>query len=199
MAAFIKFFGSDNAREALTYSIKAEIKRAECHKVAGFSEKRPPTNFNPEDIIYMGRMVNDDNLDPKNDYIIFGKGVVADSFKLPRDKATLKDTMRLPFRSQWPLYLQLKDTVFIKGTLRSGILIEAIIKQFQYNSFHKTLAWYNSGKRNFSIRTAFSNQSYIELTKEASEWVDQKFRERIRNFGQVEQEYLNSLSKPDNS
>ena len=183
MAAFIKFFGSDNAREALTCSIKAEIKRAECHKVAGFSEKRPPTNFNLGDIIYMVRMVNDDNLDPKNDYIIFGKGVVADSFKLPRDKATLKDTMRLPFRSQWPLYLQLKDTVFIKGTLRSGILIEAIIKQFQYNSFHKTLAWYNSGKRNFSIRTAFSNQSYIELQKKPANGLTKNFANESETLG----------------
>ena len=192
MASYLKFFGSDDSREPRTYSIQAEIQRAESHCVAGFSENRKPIVFHKDDIIFMGRMVKE-----PNDYIIFGRGIVACEFQLTRDHATLEDIKRCPFREKWPFYLRLADTIFINGSLHNGVAIESLIEKFSCNSFTRTRQWFENDKRNFSIRTAFANQSYVELTNEASGWLNEVFKSRLEKFGRVDEAFLKMLPRPE--
>lgn len=198
MATFLKFFGTDSERVDLTYSIKREIARAESHKVAGFSRSKPPGVFKTGDIIFMGRMVRDNKLNPQRDYVIFGKGIVASEFSLPRDEATVDDIARINFRRKWPYYLQLTNTSFINGSLVNGIFLETIIGQFEHETFERTKQWKKEGRLN-SIRQAFANQSFIEFSELASKWVEQEFCENIDSYGAIDQEFLNALPRPDNS
>jgi hypothetical protein len=191
MKKYLKFFGADNARVGRDYLVVDEISRAESHCVAGFSRKRKPTVFEPNDIMYLARMVKH-----PNDYVVFGKGIVADSFQLPRDQATPDDTLRIPFRKRWPYYLQLVDTVFINGNLHNGITIGSLIKVHGYNSFLRTQNWTNTGK---SIKRAFSNQAYVELTDEVANWLNGEFEFKLQENGGVDEEMLIHIQRPMNA
>ena len=192
MASYVKFFGGDKYREELTFNIKDELKRAECHYSASFSEHRKPVKFKENDLIFLARLTK-----KPNDYAIFGRGLVASTFLLPRDRATASDIIRIEWKKQWPLYLRLKETQFIEGSLKNGILLEDVIKKFQLNSFTRTKTWFDNNKKNIKIRTVFCNQPDVELTKEASLWVNEKFEVALQNFGQISDEYIANLPKPE--
>lgn len=189
MKSYLKFFGGDSARAERNYEIISEVRRAESHCVAGFSERRKPTIFEKGDEVFFGRMVS-----YPNDYIIFGKGIVADSFKLPRDKATNSDVLRIPFRKDWPYYLQMENTIFINGMLSNGITIQKIINEFNNNAFTRTM----DGKNwKLTVRQAFSNQSYIEFTPVCCDWLKSEFQNCIDKFGKISEEEILKIPCPE--
>lgn len=192
MAFYLKLFGSDKQRVSLDYPVLSEIRRAESHAVAGFSEKRPPSNFAKNDKLFLIRMVKDDCLTPQNDYVVFGRAKVASPFDLNLDRASNEDIKRIPFRKEWPLYLRLKEPEFINGTLRNGIVIQDMIKELGCKSFQRTINWHPQ-----DIRRVFSNQSWVEVTELACLWLDKMFDKAILNHGCVTQQELDRLPKPN--
>ena len=190
MSSYMKFFGSDapGGRANRNYQVRDEIIRSECHCVAGFSRK--PLTFKADDTFYMGRMVNH-----PNDYIVFGKGIVAAPFQLLRDKATASDIDRINFRGKWPYYIQLINTVFINGPISNGITIESLIKEHQRNAFVNAVGL----APHQSIRTLFMKKAYVELTQDATTWLDAEFSNRMTIHGTVDQNYLREAPKPENA
>ncbi len=193
MRAYLKFFGTDDKRFFRQQTIRSEIIRSRCHCVAGFSPRRMPVQFAPGDILFLGRMVK-----APDDYVVFGRAVVLDQFRLPRDQATAKDIIDVPFRKDWPYYLRINSTRFIEGNLENGVTIAELIDTLGYESFARSKVRYAQGDRGFSIRTLFSHQSHMELTGASLKWLETRFSEQIDKYGNVEKGFLDSIPKPEN-
>ena len=191
MKYYIKFFGDTEHRWMRNCAILNEVRRAESHAVAGFSRSKPPSAFVQGDIIYLSRMVTQNN-----EHIIFGKATVADQFTLPRDEATESDIERIKFRNVWCYYLQLINPIFILGNLSNGVELKSIIDLLGGEAFERTRngrGWLRS------VRQAFCNQPYIELTIQGHKLALKLFDEKINVYGYINPEIIRFIPTPENA
>ncbi|HEY8780518.1 MAG TPA: phospholipase D family protein [Mucilaginibacter sp.] len=187
---YIKFLGTGHDRVSLDFTSKQEIERALCHYACGFSKHKKPKQFNEGDIIYLARMIHN-----PTDYAIFGKAE-AIKFMDGRDEATSSEIIERPWKAIWPIYLRVKNPVFINGIMGDCVLLYDIIKKLDYESFESTKKRYEIyGERQINPYRSLSQQAYVKLTKKAVEWLEPKFQQSLKNVGQVEFSFINGLPK----
>ena len=184
---FIKFFGTSNNRVELDYSVRKEIDRALCHYACGFSKKRRPREINDGDIIFMARMTK-----RPDDYAIFGKAIAIKHTE-GRDEASKKEIKERGWKQRWPIYLRVKETSFIDGTMADCILLSDLISKFDYNSFPSTKKRFDDGEKNIKPTKSLMRKAYVRLTHDAAEWLEQEFNETAGNIGKVNDTYLKGL------
>jgi hypothetical protein len=188
---YVKFFGKDKNRMNLESEVRDEVGRALCHYACGFSEEKKPKRIKDDDIIYMARMTKK----PHN-YAIFGRAE-AIKFDEERDYATPNEKEQRKWKKEFPIYLRVKNPVFIDGKLGDCILLYDLIKALDYESFPTTRERYQNGERNINPRKSLSQQPYIELTDKAVGWLKPKFNHVLETIGRVPESYINSLPKSD--
>ncbi len=189
---FIKFFGKSNYRADLNYTAKNEIERSHCHWALTFSGKRGrysngrPRKYKDGDIVYMARMLEG------NDYAIFGKGIALKHID-SRDVASKEDIDKISWKKDWPVYIRVKDVVFIDTTMKNCPKLSDLINELKFQSFPTTLVMHQNGQKNINPRLSLKQKADILLTTISAEWLDTKFQETINRNGSVSQDYLDSL------
>ncbi len=184
---YIKFFGKSDNRVELDFQITTEIDRALCHYACNFPLKKKPQQVNEGDIIFMARMTEN-----PNDYAIFGKAIAL-KYVEGRDKASKQEIAERPWKEQWPIYLRVKNPIFINGTMADGILLSDLLSKFDYDSFPSTRKRYDDGELDIKPTKSLMRKAYVKLTHNSAEWLDKKFDETLINIGQVDDEFLKSL------
>lgn len=188
---YVKFFGNDKNRMNLEFEVREEIERALCHYACGFSIKKSPKQFKDGDIIYMARMTK-----KPNNYAIFGRAE-AIRFVEERDHATPKEKEQSGWKKEFPIYLRVKNPVFIDGKLEDCILLYDLIKALDYESFPTTIEKFQNGEKNINPKESLRRQPYIKLAEKAVEWLEPKFNRVLETIGSVPESYINSLPKSD--
>jgi len=184
---YVKFFGTANNREGLNFPVKEEINRALCHYACGFSEKKKPRQINSGDIIYFARLTKN-----PNNYSIFGRGIAV-KYDEERDRASEKEIIERPWKKDWPVYLRVKNTSFVDGTLGDCTLMNKLIDELDYMAFSSTKSRFENGERDINPKRSLSQQPYIKLSNEGAKWVEANFYKDVIRSGKVEEEFLNSL------
>lgn len=183
---YVKFFGRADYRATYDYLVREEIDRALSHYACGFSISKKPRRINDGDIIFMARMVT------PNNYAIFGRAE-AIKFDDKRDIASEEDKIERPFKNDYPVYLRVRNSVFINTTLGNCILLYDLINALGPLSFPTTQAAFRNGQRDVSPYRSLAQQAYVRLTPEAANWLEPKFKNALEQFGKVDSEYIKSL------
>lgn len=184
---YIKFFGKSDNRVELDFPIKTEIDRALCHYACGFPLKKQPQQVNEGDVIFMARMTEN-----PYDYSIFGKAIAL-KYTEGRDRASKQEIAERPWKQKWPIYLRVKNPVFINGTMADGILLSDLLSKFDYDSFPSTRKRYDDGELDIKPTKSLMRKAYVKLTHNSAEWLDQKLDEALSSVGQVDDKFLKSL------
>ncbi len=186
---YIKIFGNSDNRVTLDFPITKEIDSALCHYACGFPLKKQPQQVNEGDIIFMARMIEN-----PNDYAIFGKAVAL-KYTKGRDKASEKEIAERPWKQHWPIYLRVKNPVFINGTMTDGIFLSDLISKFDYDSFPSTRQRYENGEKDIKPTRSLMRKAYVKLTHNSAEWLEQKLGEALSNIGQVDDKFIQNLPR----
>jgi len=184
---YIKFFGTADNRVELDFLVTEEIDRALCHYACGFPLNKKPQQVNEGDIIFMARMT-----EKPHDYAVFGKATAL-KYTEGRDIASKQEMAERTWKMNWPIYLRVKDPVFINGTMADGILLSELINQFDYDSFPSTRQRFDDGERDIKPTKSLMRKAYVKLTHNSAAWLEQKFDEAVSNFGQVDDTFIQSL------
>lgn len=184
---YIKFFGKSNHRVPLDFIIKKEIEGALCHYACGFPKNKKPRQINEGDIIFMARMTTN-----PEDYSVFGRAI-AMKYTEGRDVASKKEIEQREWKAQWPIYLRVKNPVFIDGVLEDGILLSDLLERFDYNSFPSTKKRFDNGERGIKPTKSLMRKAYVKLTYDSAEWLEQKFTDTLNNTGKVDDEFIEKL------
>ncbi|WP_461639196.1 phospholipase D family protein [Labilibaculum euxinus] len=184
---YIKFFGKSDNRVELNFPITTEIDGALCHYACGFPLKKRPQQVKEGDIIFMARMTKN-----PNDYAIFGKAIAL-KYTEGRDIASKQEIAERSWKQQWPIYLRVKNPIFINGIMADGILLSDLLSKFDYNSFPSTRKRYDDGEIDIKPTKSLMRKAYVKLTHNSAEWLDQKLDEALNNAGQVDDEFLKRL------
>lgn len=184
---YVKFLGSANDRVDLDFPVKEEIDRALCHYACGFPLNKKPRQVKDGDVIFMARLTKN-----PNDYAIFGKAMAL-KYTEGRDEATEKEKEERIWKKKWPIYLRVKEPVFINGTMADCVLMNDLVAKFEYDSFPSTRLRFDNGEVDIKPTKSLMQKAYIKLTHNAAEWLEQKFRDAIDNIGQVDSSFLESL------
>lgn len=187
---YIKFFGGADNRVESVFSIKEEIERSLCHYACCYPLKKKPKQVNDGDIIFMARMTKN-----PSDYAIFGKATAL-KYTEGRDKASDQEIKERPKKNKWPIYLRVKDPIFINGEMKDGILLSDLINEFKYNSFSSTKQNFDIGKGNIDPRKSLMRKPHIKLTHASAEWLEQRFKNAITHVGAVDETFIENLPQP---
>lgn len=190
---FIKFFGDTDSRAPMTYSIKEELKKALCHYACGFPENKKPRRFKDNDVIYMARITTN-----PNDFAIFGRAYSI-KYNEVRDIATENEKLQCPWKNKWPVYLRLKNGVFLDGAMGDCVSLYDLIDTFDYNSFQTTLDRYNRGERNINPYGSLMQQPYVRLTQLSAQWLNINFTNTLHLLGKIEEDFISQLPHSDTS
>jgi len=188
---FVKFFGTSKNRVPLTYRSKDEVERALCHYACGFSAARKPRQFQDGDIVYLSRMT-----ERPDDYAIFGRAE-AIKFVEGRDRATEREILERDWKADWPIYLRVRNAVFINGSMGDCVLLYDLVRKLDFESFPTTKSRYEDGERNINPFRTLSQQPYVELTEKGAEWLESRFQSALGRVGRIDERFLNSLPQSD--
>lgn len=184
---YVKFFGTGKNRVPFSHSVKREIESGLCHYACGFPENKQPWQINSGDIIYMARMTES----PK-DYAIFGKAEAV-NFVPGRDRFTEKEMIARPWKRNWPIYLRVRNGIFIDATLGDCVLLFDLMKALDHESFPTTKQRYDDGQRDINPKLSLARQPYVRLTETSVNWLEPKFQTVLDRFGLVDESYIQSL------
>jgi len=190
---FIKFFGESDNRVGWNFSVKEEIKRAECHYACAWPKGKRPRMISDGDVIFMSRLTK-----KPNGHAIFGRAWGMAHVE-GRDDATNIEIKRCPWKKRWPHYIRVFDPLFINGTMSQCVKLDDMMHKFGSESFISTSRNKQRGMGNTNPRTAFRQQACVELTPDAAIWLDQEFTKALGNIGSVEDEFLDSIPQKDNT
>lgn len=179
---FIKILGRSNHRLEKSALVKDVIEGSLCNQITGFSYY--PHKFTDGDTFYFSRMVR------PNDHIIFGRGVIYNSYGV---KANSKQISTLNWLKDYPITVRVKDAKFVNGTLNNGVSLYDMIYQLKESSFRTTLERSRVGETDINPRQSLGQQQYIQLTNESIEYFDKKLNDAFRKYGYISQENLNYL------
>jgi hypothetical protein len=184
---YIKFLGSSDDRVELDFPVSEEIDRALCHYACAFPEKKKPRQVKDDDIIYMARLTRN-----PNDYAIFGKAE-AIKFNESKDFASKKEITERPWKKKWPIYLRVKNPIFLNGTMNDCVFLLDLIKEFGLLSFPSTKTRLEKGDSEYNPLKSLMRKAYIKITPEAAEWLDSRFNDSLKAVGHIDKIFLNSL------
>jgi len=184
---YIKFLGGTNNRVELDFPTTEEVREALCHYACCFPLKKAPRQVNDGDVIFIARMTEN-----PSDFAIFGRAVALKHTK-GRDTASMQEINERPWKKDWPIYLRVKDPVFINGTMADGILLSDLLNKFNHSSFQSTSHNFDIGHGNVNPRRSLMQKAYVKLAHASAEWLAQKFDKAIKNIGQIDDAFIQNL------
>jgi hypothetical protein len=131
-------------------------------------------------VVFMGRYVAE-----PNDVRIFGRAV-ATAYKDSRDDATPEDIKQRAWRARWSRYIRGHNAEFIDGAMRDGVSLDQLMNELGLDAFASTsrhAAEKDGG--NTDPRRALMQQSQMELTPRAMEWLNEHLERCFERNGKI--------------
>jgi hypothetical protein len=174
---FVKFFGVSSDRPPQSLAVIEEVERAGCHAVCTYPANKRPRSVQSGAIIFMGRYVTDD-------VRIFGRAV-AMAYRDCDDDATPADIARREWRARWPHYIRVRQAEFINGAMRDGVSLEQMIDELEQDTFASTSRNSAAKRGNVDPRQSVSQQSHLELTPRAMQWLNEHLERCFERNGKI--------------
>ncbi len=189
--AFVKFLGSGTNRSDHSDSTREVIEWEGCHRAVCYS--KPSRQVNDNDIIFMGRLTRD----PK-DIRIFGQAI-GTAYEEGRDDASEAEIGKQDWRKKYSRYIRVHHAQFVEGTIGNGVSLNALMQEFNADSFASTKKNKEIGSGNMNPRRAYSQKTQVELSPEGFSWLSNRLQEAFDNHGRVPHEVLENLDWPHTS
>ncbi|GMV83796.1 MAG: hypothetical protein AMXMBFR7_49800 [Planctomycetota bacterium] len=190
MAAFVKFFGQSDAREAASTSIVEELKRSGSHWACTYSPRKRPRQVRDGDTMYLAKLVTD-----PHGIFIYGRAIAAQHVP-GRDEATPREIAQRPWKAEWPLYVRVERPEFIDGTLSWGVRLEDLMDALDADAFASTQRNKANGQGNADPRKAIRQQAHVQLSEQGAQWLHDKFNAALAQHGRFPAEELAKLDGP---
>jgi hypothetical protein len=188
--AFVKFFGAGENRADRSMPVFEEVRRSGCHRACTYPKDKRPRQVRDGATIFMGRLVKG-----PNDIIIYGRAT--GMRHVPgRDDATPDDISRRPWKVDWPHYVRVHHAEFVNGTLANGVSLNDLMDVLKSDSFAPTQRNATKGSGNIDPRRAYMRQAAVELTLQASAWLNKQLQLAFRQHGNIAPATLAKLDWP---
>jgi hypothetical protein len=190
-AGFVKLFGYSGNRLPHSHPVIDEVRRAGCHWACCYPVAKRPRQVKDGDVIFMARLVSD-----PEDMRVFGRALAMEH-RPGRDDATAEDIQLRPWKSRWPCYVRVHDAQFLNGTLRDGVSLRVMIDELQAESWCSTSRRAaGMGGMNIDPYASLSQQSHLQLTVKAIQWLNDHLDARIHENGRIDPGELAKLDWP---
>jgi HKD family nuclease len=184
---FIKFLGTDHARETSSFTVRNELEQGNCHFAVCFSkEKGRPKRYNDGDVIFYARMLYG------SEYAIFGKAIAIKHIP-DRDEASNLDIEHCPWKEEWPLYVRVKDPIFIDSTMQECPKMSTLIDTFDTSSFASTERRKSNGDSDINPWNSLRQQADVTITPIAANWLDNELDKAIKATGKIPKSFIDNL------
>ncbi len=188
---FVKFFGESRNRADRSTTVFDEVQRSGCHWACTYPKGKRPRQVRNGAVMFMGRLVKD-----PNDILIYGRAI-AMCHNATRDNATTADIVLRPWKVNWPHYIKVHHCEFIAGELGCGISLNELMDSLKSNAFLPTQK--NAAKRegNTDPRRAYMQQAAVELTPQASIWLNERLQLAYARHGTLSSSAIDQLDWPE--
>lgn len=187
---FVKFFGESHKRADVSVPIFDEVDRSGCHWACTYPKGKRPRKPKEGAVIYMARLVK-----YPNDILIYGQAI--GMRHIPgRDDASDEDIRLRPWKNKFPHYIRVHDAKFISGSLSNGVSLYELMDALKSNSFTSTQRNAAAGFGNTDPRIAYRQQAAVELTKEATKWLNDRFEAACDKYGKIAPAEMAKLDWP---
>lgn len=188
--AFVKFFGTSTNRADHSTDVFEEVQRAGSHRACTYPKGKRPRNVQDGDVMFIGRMV----MDPNN-IMIYGRAI-GKRYEEGRDDATAEDIALRSWKVDWPHYVRIHNAEFVAGTLANGISLNDLMDALKSDAFMSTQRNTLKGAGNTDPRRAIMRKAAVQLTLEASVWLNERLQEAFRLHGKLAPAQMGQLDWP---
>jgi hypothetical protein len=188
--SFVKFFGTSKERRAIESSILDVVRYNGCHWACTFPSSKRPNSIQDGALMFMGQLVSD-----PDDIVVFGRAIGL-SHQRGRDEATAAEIEKRPFKRDWPVYVRVHSARFVAGTLQNGVRLSELMDELKANCFMSTKLNKEKGEGNTDPRAAYSQQAYVKLSEEGSEWLLSRLESAFSAFGVLSAADMERLDWP---
>ncbi len=188
--AFVKFLGEGKNRVPLSFATIEQIKEAGCHWALAYPAERRPRKVKDGAVMFIARLTKE-----PNDIRIFGRAIGM-KYHPVRDDASPVDIERRPWKEKWPRYIRVHHAEFVAGTMANGISLNELMNTLEDKSFASTQRNASNSAGNTDPRRAYMQQPSVELSQEATFWLEKHLQAAFDEYGKVPQDTLEQLDWP---
>ncbi len=188
---FVKFFGESRNRADRSTAVFDEVQRSGCHWACTYPKGKRPRQVRNGAVMFMGRLVKD-----PNDILIYGRAI-AMRHDATRDNATAADIVLRPWKVNWPHYIKVHHCEFIAGELGGGISLNELMDSLKSDAFLPTQKNAAKGEGNTDPRRAYMQQAAVELTPQASIWLNERLQLAYAQHGILSPSAIDQLDWPE--
>ena len=168
-----------------------EVSGSGSHWACTYPVKKRPQRVYDGSILFMARLVED-----PNDILIYGRAIGM-RYLPSRDDATPEDIALRPWKKSWPRYVRVHHAEFLAGTLANGISLNELMDALDANAFVSTQRNAVTGSGSTDPRKAYRQQAAVELTHQASTWINERLQQAFLQHGKLTPTILGQLDWPD--
>ena len=114
-----------------------------------------------------------------------------------RDDVTAADLELRPWKEGWPHYVPVHHAEFVAGDLANGISLNELMDTLKSDAFCTTQRNAANGDGNTDPRLAYRRQAAVELTVEATAWLNNRLQFAYTQHGKLSPASLAQLDWPE--
>lgn len=175
--AFVKFFGESGDRVLRSLSILDEVRGSGSHWACAYSKDKRPRRVNDGAIMFMARLVKD-----PADILIYGRAIGMRHVE-GRDDASPEEIAERPWKATWPHYVRVHHAEFVAGSLANGVSLNQLKSALNSDAFVPTQRNAVNGVGNIDPDRAYLRQAAVELTPQATAWVNEQLQRAFTKYG----------------
>lgn len=188
---YVKFFGSSRNRLPQTHRVIDEVKRAGCHWACSYPKSKPPRSVQDGAVMFVARLVAE-----PVDIRVFGRAI-ATEHRPGRDDATAEDIAARPWKERWPCYIRVQNAEFIDGAIGDGVSLYRLMDELGAETWASTnRRAARAGTSDINPRKSVTQQSQLELTPRAINWLNDRLEQSFSKHGKISPEELAKLDWP---
>lgn len=187
--SFIKFFGNSSNRVTLNHPVIKEIETSGGNWAVCYPKSKRPRSVLEGSTLFYGRLIDD------GDIRIFARSI-GHAHDDEIDNATKEDMKRHKWKIDYPRYIRVSNAEFIRGTMKDGVSLKTLMAEFAHEAFASTLRNSKMKNGNANPRRAYGQQAAVELSPQASAWLNEKLENAFNKNGIIPEEEYNDFYNP---
>lgn len=140
--------------------------------------------------MFMARLVEH----PK-DILVFGRGI-ATHYRPGIDDATKADIQERGFKNDWPHYIRVHNTEFVRGPFSNGVSLKGLMNTLGPDSYFVTQRNAARGRGNTEPRKSLMQQAAVRLSAQGHAWLNRRLEESFEQHGRITQKQMKTLDWP---
>lgn len=185
--AYVKFLGSADRRERLSWPTVEEVKRAGCHWALAYPQSKRPTGVADGALMFVGRLT-----ERPNDIRVFGRAIGMKHVR-GRDDASRADRVRRDWKNRWPCYIRVHHCEFVDGTMKNGVSLNDLMDELGSASYATTSENARRGRGNIDPRKSVRRQAAVRLSAEAAAWLNERLETAFARHGRITEHVLSGI------